>query len=97
MLFCCIMKDMDIKEIIGKLEIQADLGRTPFGRDLGKGMVELTNSSIVELSNTNQETKKIGDCSGCGFISFANNYSNGCPNCGCKDLNISDVGDVEIK
>ena len=86
---------MNLKEVINQLGIQAHLGRTKFGRDLGEGMVELTMSSMVELNSRSPEAKQVGECSGCGFISFANNYSNGCPNCGCKDLNISDVSDVE--
>jgi rubrerythrin len=82
---------MDIKEISTQLQIQADIGRTKFGRDLGTGMVELVQSSINALNDESSEIKQIGDCSGCGFMSLSDGFANGCPNCGCKDFKFVDV------
>ena len=85
---------MDAKEVTNQLGIQAHLGRTKFGRDLGEGMVELTMSSMAELNGGPPEAKKVGDCSGCGFMSSADGFTAGCPNCGCRDFKFLDVGNT---
>jgi hypothetical protein len=78
-------------DMAGKLRMQADLGRTRLGRDLGEGMGDVTKSTVVWLEDGAQEQKQVADCKGCGFISSSENFPNGCPNCGCHDFELSDV------
>jgi len=85
---------METKEdVVNKLKIQADLGRTPFGRDLGDNMVGLTNSSIAAIESSGETS--LANCSNCGFVSLSDNFPSGCPNCGSHDFSINDVGDTE--
>ena len=78
------------EDMITRMTWQDSLGRTGTGRDIGKGMDSLTRSSISELGSG--ESVQVADCSNCGFISSASGFQNGCPNCGCKDFGLADVG-----
>jgi predicted nucleic-acid-binding Zn-ribbon protein len=73
---------MDRNELMGILQSQAILGRTQDGWDLGKGMPEASSSSIADMG---KEDFLAEECLNCKFVSSAEFFSAGCPNCGCKD------------
>ena len=73
------MRSVELVEI---LRTQADLGRTQDGWDLGKGMAESSAGSIQESSNEDFLAK---ECLNCRYVSSADDFVSGCPNCGSKD------------
>jgi hypothetical protein len=73
---------MDRDKIFEILQSQAILGRTQDGWDLGKGMPELSSSSIADMG---KEDFIAEECQNCKFVASAEFFAAGCPNCGCKD------------
>lgn len=68
-----------------RLQTQSDLGRTSSGRYLREGMAELSKAAV------GGQDKPLADCRGCAFLSSSDDFSAGCPNCGCKDFDLLDI------
>jgi rubrerythrin len=70
---------MDTKRI---LELQVMLGRTPEGRNIGEAVLE----KITAILDSGEDPKSLTRCKLCGLQLDTNAFANGCPNCGCKDV-----------
>lgn len=79
---------MQVAELVGIIRTQASLGRTAKGWDLGKGMAEVSSSSAASSQSEGFIAK---DCINCGFVSSAEYFYAGCPNCGSKDHDTMEI------
>ena len=70
---------MDRRKIV---ELELTLGRTPDGRHIGDSLMEKIDSYLKEGSTSGDFTR----CKLCGFQMASDIFLNGCPNCGCKDI-----------
>lgn len=74
-----VMSDDNLQEI---LSMQAALGRTVKGWDLGKNML---GASMTSSDSQQNEDFSATQCVNCGLVLSSEFFSSGCPNCGCKD------------
>jgi hypothetical protein len=74
---------MKISDVIGILQKQKMLERTPKGRPITEKAIEVLNATLSDEKNYHVEAVR---CKNCGIISSSLLVPEGCVNCGSKDL-----------
>lgn len=75
--------DMKIADLIRTLVAEKNFERTPIGRKVTEVAIGYLDAAIEDKNNYDQEGMK---CINCGFINSSLLFTDGCPNCGAKDL-----------
>jgi len=73
---------MGDKSLIERLSMQADLGRTSAGWDLGDGM---PGATLTSRDAAGGDGFSATECLNCAIVLSSDFFASGCPNCGCKD------------
>lgn len=74
---------MKISETIPTIKAQIMFKRTPCGRPITSYALECLESSLTDINNQENESKR---CLNCCIIISGLLVPEGCPNCGSKDM-----------
>lgn len=83
---------MKISEAINTLKAERSFNRTPSGRPLTNYAVDILESALQDIKNHGMEVMQ---CINCKFIGSSLLFSDGCGNCGSKDLT-TDINKMDI-